>query len=60
MVLNVIFKGKFIVKDKTKELCFFDNFYRRFFILFLFYRRMLGSGGKKRTADGNEYRPSWG
>ena len=29
-VLNVIFKSKFIVKDKTKELCFFDNFYRCF------------------------------
>ena len=29
-VLNLIFKGKFIVKDKTKELCSFDNLYRRF------------------------------
>ena len=30
-VLNVIFKSKFSVKDKTKELCFADYFYRRFF-----------------------------
>jgi len=29
-VLNVIFKCTFSVKDKTKELCFFDYFYRRF------------------------------
>ena len=29
-VLNVIFNSKFIVKDKTKELCFFDYFYRCF------------------------------
>ena len=29
-VLNVIFKSKFIVKDKTKEFCFFDYFYRRY------------------------------
>ena len=29
-VLNVIFKSKFSVKDKTKKLCFFDYFYRRF------------------------------
>ena len=29
-ILNVIFKSKFSVKDKTKELCFFDYFYRRF------------------------------
>ena len=29
-VLNVIFKSKFRVKNKTEELCFFDYFYRRF------------------------------
>ena len=29
-VLNVILKSKFSVEDKTKELCFFDYFYRRF------------------------------
>ena len=28
--MNVIFKSKFSVKDKTKELCFFDYFYKRF------------------------------
>ena len=26
----MIFKSKFIVKGKPKELCFFNNFYRRF------------------------------
>ena len=28
--MNVIFLSKFSVKDKTKKLCFFDYFYRRF------------------------------
>ena len=39
-VLNVIFKSKFRVKDKTKELCFFDYF------IGVFPRRMSGSGEK--------------
>ena len=51
-VLNVIFKIKFSVKDKTKELCFFDYFYRRF------SQKNVRVLEKKRTVDGNEYRPS--
>ena len=39
-VLNVIFKSKFHVKDKTKELHFFDYF------IGVFPRRMLGCGKK--------------
>ena len=37
----MIFKSKFIVKDKTKEFCFFDYF------IGVFPRRMLGSVEKK-------------
>ena len=51
-VLNVIFKSKFRVKDKTKELCFFDYFYR------CFPQKNVRVWEKKRNVDENEYRPS--
>ena len=51
-VLNVIFKSKFRVKDKTKELRFFDYFYRRF------PQKNVRVWEKNCTVDENEYRPS--
>ena len=53
-VLNVIFKSKFRVKDNTKLLCFSDYFYKCFFPR----KNVRVLGEKKRTVDGNEYRPS--
>ena len=48
----MIFKSKFRVKDNTKELCFSDYFYG------VFSQKNVRVWEKKRTADGNEYRPS--
>ena len=48
-VLNVIFKSKFRVKDNTKDT---DYFYG------CFSQKNVRVWGKKRTVDGNDYRPS--
>ena len=48
----MIFKSKFCVKDKTKELRFFDYFYK------CFPQKDVRVWGKKRTVDENEDRPS--
>ena len=53
-VLNMIFKSEFSVKNKAKEFSFFDYFYR-----FVFPRKMLGSGKKKRAVGESGCRLSW-
>ena len=50
----MIFKSEFSVENKAKEFSFFDYFYR-----FVFPRKMLGSGKKKRAVGESGCRLSW-